>query len=252
MRWGGRAYNMDELEQIGAMGLDLAEINLLQGAELIYQPRDLLAASSRWNLSLLVHAHNEGDPCDVGRLGGAFYQEILHLLDLCREISSPLLTIHFWMDGRFIPREVMERKRPILWAMAQEGHKRGVQVCLENLSERPEDLAPLLDGCPELGLTLDIGHGQLLSYSNRAREFLGLWPHRIRHVHAHDNRGGDRVQDDLHLPVGAGVIDFPSIFRALVHAGYDETVTLEVPVDHLDASVKGLRRILEEVSPPHP
>jgi len=248
MRWGGRAYNMGDVERIGALGLDFAEINLLQGMKLIHEPGELLAASREWGLSYLVHAQNEGDPCDLERLGGPFYREILLLLDLCDFISSPLLTVHFWMDGRFIPAEVVERKRPILWAMAEEGFKRGVHVCVENLSERPEDLRPLLDGCPRLGLTLDIGHGQLLTRGNRSLEFLELWPHRIQHVHAHDNRGGDRVGDDLHLPIGAGVIDFTSIFRALVRARYEGTVTLEVPVEHLPSSVQSLRRIAEEAS----
>jgi sugar phosphate isomerase/epimerase len=245
MRLGGRAYKLEDVERIGAMGLAFAEINLLQGDELIYRPRELLAVAGRWNLRYLVHAHNEGDPRDVRRLEEAFFAEILRLLELSAEISATLLTVHFWMDQRFIPLEILERKRPILCDMARAGSRKGIQVCLENLSERAEDLRPVLEGCPELGLTLDIGHGQLFTRTNRALDILDRWPRRILHVHAHDNRGGNKVGDDLHLPIGEGIIDFSTVAGALRKAGYDGGITLEVPVDQLESSARRLQRMME-------
>jgi sugar phosphate isomerase/epimerase len=224
------------------------EINLLSGGDLVYRSRDLLDAARARGLRYLVHAPNEGKPTEVERLGSEFFREILRLLDACVEIHAPLLTAHFWMDGRFIPPEVAERKRAILWDMARAAAARGVQFCLENLSERPEDLEAALAGCPVLGLTLDIGHGQLLTDANRALDFVSRWPKRILHVHVHDNRGGHLVGDDLHLPIGEGVIDFETVFRALVRAGYGGTVTLEVPLEHLPASLERLRTILESLS----
>jgi sugar phosphate isomerase/epimerase len=128
--------------------------------------------------------------------------------------------------------------------MAQEGAKRAVQVCLENLSEGPDDLAPVIKGCPELGITADIGHGEILSDGNRALEIIQEWPDRIKHVHAHDNRGGNRVKDDLHLPIGEGRIDFSPIFRALIDGGYRGTVTIEVSSEHLPISIKRLQNIV--------
>ena len=47
-------------------------------------------------------------------------------------------------------------------------------------------------------------------------------------MHLHDNRGGQSKDDDLHLPIGAGTVDFPGIMASLVSAGYDGTLTLEV------------------------
>jgi sugar phosphate isomerase/epimerase len=245
VRFAGRAYKLEDLERIAALGLDCAEINLHEGGNLAYREKELLDAARRWNLRYLVHAPNEGRPTEVERLGGRFFQDILRLLDACTKIHASLLTVHFWMDGRFISRQVSDRKRAILWDMAREGQCRGVRVCMENLSERPEDLAPTLEGCPELSLTLDIGHGQLMSPGNRALDFIRMWPHRIGHVHAHDNRGGSLVGDDLHLPIGEGIIDFPTIMPALVRAGYDGTVTLEVPLIHMESSLGRLRRIIQ-------
>jgi sugar phosphate isomerase/epimerase len=50
------------------------------------------------------------------------------------------------------------------------------------------------------------------------------FPERLYHVHLHDNDG----RSDLHLPPGAGNIDWPGVIQALVDVGYDRTITLEV------------------------
>ena len=247
MRFGGRAYKIEDLEIIGSLGLDFAEINLLEKESWIYPLQDLQREAKRWGFTYLVHGPKEGNPCDLNRLAGSFFQEILRLCKTCRKLSAPLLTIHFWMDSRFIPEKVWDRKREILWAMAIEGLRTGVQLCLENLSERPEDIYPLLSGCPELGLTLDIGHAQIFSKRNMCFDFLELWPKRINHVHAHDNQGGEGLENDSHLPIGQGVIDFPSILRTLVESGYQETITLEVPHGHLESSFKQLKQIVDSL-----
>lgn len=110
-----------------------------------------------------------------------------------------------------------------------------------------EHLHSLLTGCSELALTLDIGHAQLLTDRNRSLDYLEQWPHRIRHVHAHDNRGGSKVEDDLHLPIGEGSIDFPSVLHALQKAAYSGTVTLEVPHEHLKASVHKFQHLMKSL-----
>ena len=245
MRFGGRAYQIEDVGRIGSLGLDFAEINLPEKESPLDQVQDWLREARRWDLAYLVHAPREGNPFDIQQLEKRFFPKILRLLDACYELSASLLTVHFWMDSRFIPEKIRDRKREILWAMAREGKQRGARLSLENLSEHPKDIQPLLMGCPELGLTLDIGHGQILCPQNTSLDFLELWPERIFHVHAHDNRGGNRVEDDLHLPIGEGTIDFLSIFRALVRAGYQETVTLEVPHSHLASSVRKLRDIVD-------
>jgi sugar phosphate isomerase/epimerase len=86
-------------------------------------------------------------------------------------------------------------------------------------------LGELLDPVPELGLHLDIGHANLRVPQNTTEEILAAYGSRLRHVHLHDNRGGN---DDLHLPLGAGNVDFQRAIRALKKCGYDGTITLEV------------------------
>jgi sugar phosphate isomerase/epimerase len=114
---------------------------------------------------------------------------------------------------------------------------------VENLSEQPADLGTAFGAIAALGLTLDIGHGQLLTARNTAHEFAASYPERIRHVHAHDNCGGGSPRDDLHLPIGQGTIDFTAILGCLKSCGFDGTITLEVKPDHLRAGSAILQRI---------
>lgn len=243
----GRAHNLQEVEAVARAGLKLVEINLLQGQEAMARLGELKDLAQRWGLDYLVHAPNEGDPRDIERLGGPFLDVIHGLLDGCLEIGAKLLTIHFWMDRRFIPQEVVRKKAGILAQMAREGARRGVKISLENLSEDGQDLSLALRESPGLGLTLDVGHGELMCESNRALELLERFPHRVSHVHLHDNMGGDLVGDDLHLPVGEGKIDFRAFLERLVRSGYNGAATLEVPVEGIKVSMERILGILEEI-----
>jgi sugar phosphate isomerase/epimerase len=77
-------------------------------------------------------------------------------------------------------------------------------------------------------MTLDLGHGELLTDTNTAYDFAGNYLEKIQHLHLHDNRGGNSPKDDLHLPLGEGIIDFASILPDLKAKGYQKTMTLEV------------------------
>jgi sugar phosphate isomerase/epimerase len=243
----GRAHEIQDVVVIAQAGLRLVEINLLQGEQAMARLGDLRDMARSWGLSYLVHAPNEGDPRDLRNLGGPFLDRILRLLEGCAEIGAGLLTVHFWMDRRFIPEPVVHQKARILARMVQEGARLGVRVSLENLSEESQDLLPALEESPGLGLTLDVGHGELMCSRNRALEILERFPDRVCHVHLHDNLGGDLVGDDLHLPVGEGRIDFRAFLEALLGSGYKGAATLEVPPEAIRVSRERVQEILEGI-----
>jgi sugar phosphate isomerase/epimerase len=121
-------------------------------------------------------------------------------------------------------------------------------ISLENLSETAEDLANILDAIPELGITLDVGHGQLLSPINTSFAIMDHLINHIRHLHFHDNRGGDGVDDDLHLPIGDGIVDFRGILTILSNKGYDHTLTLELENKDLIESRAKVRTLLNDIT----
>lgn len=91
-------------------------------------------------------------------------------------------------------------------------------------------------------MTLDIGHAQLLAEENTSFDFIKHLSHKIAHIHVHDNLGGTNVKDDLHLPLGEGVVDYPKIFSMLKDKGYDSTITMEVSPDHMP----GTKALIEQ------
>ena len=115
--------------------------------------------------------------------------------------------------------------------LAEDAAGRGIRLMVENLDRLfsgPDDLQPIFEKVPDAGFHLDIGHANLnlgLGEANRTGALLKAFGDRLAHVHVSDNRGGAA---DLHLPLGAGTIDWKGNIRLLKEAGWDGTVTLEV------------------------
>ncbi|MGH2747092.1 MAG: sugar phosphate isomerase/epimerase family protein [Actinomycetota bacterium] len=144
--------------------------------------------------------------------------------------------------------QVVKMNAEAIAELAEAGAGRGIRIMVENLDRTfstVEDLAPVLHAFDDLGFHLDVGHANLnlgKGGVNRTPELLDAFGDRLAHVHLSDNRGGG---DDLHLPLGAGLIDWKGMLGALKAHGYDGTITLEVfsrEREHLRTS----RRLLLE------
>ena len=117
--------------------------------------------------------------------------------------------------------------------MAQEC---GVRMCMENLPGFPfflghtaEELNYLLEGT-NLPVCFDIGHANT---TNQLDEIIEATEGRVMNIHIHDNNG----QQDQHLTVGDGNIDFKHVLKKL--SGYGgryviESKSFESAVDSQD------------------
>ena len=244
---GGRAYDLDDVERIAAAGLAFAELDLAWPITVRRWVPALLALRDKHDLFYLAHGPNETDPADLQGIEKIFVPQVMGLLPIAAELGIQVFTQHFWLEPRCLPPKVIERKIELLTALVGRARECGMTLCIENLSEHASHLRPAFECIPDLGLTLDIGHGQILAVPNAAFGLIEAFPGRIHHVHAHDNHGGKSVADDLHLPVGEGNVDFPAILSALRVAGYDGTFALEVPLSALRQSRKRLERMWAEV-----
>ncbi len=104
----------------------------------------------------------------------------------------------------------------------------GIQVLIENMDRTFNTVGRIqqvLSQMPQLGFHLDVGHANLTGEQNRSEEFLQAFHDRLAHVHFSDNFG---QREDLHLPLGAGNIDWKKIISTLKDYGYDGTITLEI------------------------
>lgn len=241
---GGRAHNLEEIREVCAQGYPFAEVSLLDPRETEEMLPELVRIKERTGISYLAHYPNEDDPFDVRVLRQRFFPRLTELFDLSAGLGISKGTIHFWMDARWAPPDLVAGKIELLGEVVARAREKGVTVCIENLSERVESFQKAFDAIPDLRMTLDIGHAQLLARRNTSFAFIRDAFERIAHVHVHDNRGGTSVKDDLHLAVGEGVIDYPGILSRLREKGYHSTITMEVVPADMNRTFDILNRYL--------
>ena len=225
---GGTARSPEDVASLYDLGLRFAEIPIGNPSKFLPLVPVYESLQKKFGLYYLCHGPKEGDPNDVEALNGVYLPKVLELFPVMQSLSMRLLTIHLWLDRRFVQKNALDSKLDILKRMVEKAAEYSITVCIENLSEEARDLEPAFHKIPALMMTLDLGHGELLCEKNRCAGFIEKFPERIQHVHLHDNRGGNSHTDDLHLPPGEGVIDFKGLFEALRRMDYDRTVTLEL------------------------
>lgn len=225
---GGRAHTFEEIHEVGKLGYPFAEISLYEPEKVEGGLEDLLEIKNRYSLFYLAHYPNEGNPVDMANLRTRFVPRMKKLFALSKTLGIDKGTFHFWLDERKIPSEVIQEKIAMISEMATSAGNLGIELCLENLSEPCRSFIPAFEQVPDLGMTLDIGHGQLLTERNTSFGFIEQCYDRIKHIHVHDNHGGMSYKDDQHLPLGRGLVNYPGIFSRLKEKGYHSTVTMEV------------------------
>ena len=242
---GGTARSSDDVIRLNELGLRFAEIPIIKPGQFLPRIGDYNALREELGIYYLCHGPREGDPNNTDTLENTYLPKLMHILSIMPQMKMRLLTIHLWLDPRFVAPEVIAYKIGFLKRVLQRAGDSDITLCIENLSENAEHMAPIFDALPSLNLTLDLGHAQLLWDQNTSFGFIEKFPDRIRHIHLHDNLGGDSNTDDLHLPVGKGAVDFEGIFRKLNQIGYDGTMTLELKPAEIKENLGSVKQLLK-------
>ena len=241
---GGTARSTEDVKRLHDLGLQFAEIPITHPRtfhSLLKAYKDL---KDRLPIYYLCHGPREGDPNDMRNLEEVYLPKIFQILPLMTELDMSLLTLHLWFDPRFVKEEVLTFKTSLLRYIIEKAADFEITVCLENLSETASHMAAPFTDLPHLNLTLDVGHAQLLTEVNTSYAFIERYPERIKHVHLHDNRGGDSYRDDLHLIPGEGIVDFEKVFQKLKAMDYDRTITLELIPSEIDKCLRPVKELL--------
>lgn len=102
----------------------------------------------------------------------------------------------------------------------------GIEIYMENMFDESPDvlaqLAELMTDTKEFGICLDYAHAALMP-EEPAEWFIQLAPH-IRHMHINDND----LQNDLHLPVGNGKLDWKLYQNMIEKYRLNPSVLIEV------------------------
>jgi sugar phosphate isomerase/epimerase len=233
---GAPVKSLDDIKRLRSAGFDFGEIAIANaGARRMWWESGIINGGMG-KFFLMAHGPLEDDPYDSTSLWNRYLPNLMATVDTLSRMSIHSLNIHFLMDSRFVSSIVLAEKRRALSELVNYAGKNSVSINLENLSETAEDIEPVWNEVPNLGITLDVGHANLYSAENKSISIIRKLGRSISHVHLHDNLGGDSPKDDLHLPIGEGNVDFGSILEALLETGYDRTITLEVKPEFQESS----------------
>lgn len=156
----------------------------------------------------------------------ASIREVINGLKAAHRMGFDTYTFHpgFWSPlGLLAEEEVKEAVKESVGRIDRVARERDIQVAMENMPDSHftmcENLSELLSYLEdtEIGVCFDIGHAHV---SNTLEEFLES-PSEFMNIHLHDNLG---EQDD-HLPIGDGAIDFEGLLSRL--NGYGGKLVIE-------------------------
>lgn len=241
---GGTARNPGDVVILHKLGLKFAEIPIYNSLQFKNNINEYLKMKEKTGLYFLCHGPREGDPNDIGSLERDYFPHVSEILEIMPIFNMSLLTLHLWMDRRFVKTMVVDFKIELLRKIINKAGEKKIVICLENLSENVHDLKVAFDALPLLNLTLDVGHAQLLRRENTSFAIIKQYPNRIKHIHLHDNCGGSTPEDDLHLPPGKGIVDFQNIFNSLRSIGYKRTATLELQPFEIKPCLRLVKELL--------
>jgi sugar phosphate isomerase/epimerase len=232
MNFPGRSV-AKEIHRIADDGFDFVDLTLEPPAAWLPDGRDTGRLLSDLGLGAVGHtAWHLPLASPFPELRSAAREHFLRAFDVFADAHIELVNVH--PDYRVPlhpPAQVRRTNAEAIATLQRDAAERGLRLMVENVDRMfstVEEMGVVLEGAPSAEFHLDVGHANLRlgpGEPNRTRMLLAAFGDRLAHVHVSDNRGGT---DDLHLPLGAGFVDWRAAVRALKDAGYDGTVTLEV------------------------
>jgi sugar phosphate isomerase/epimerase len=176
--------------------------------------------------------------------------EFRRCLNVFHEVGARWMNIHPGTAPMHERRFSIAQNLASLEELLETAREQQVGIMIENIPgafNSATQMGELFDPLPELGLHLDLGHTNLMTHVNTTNEIMAAYGQRLRHVHLHDNRGGNL---DLHLPLGAGNLNVADAVRTLKASHYEGTITLEVFASDPNLLLHSrdvLRRVWDEV-----
>jgi sugar phosphate isomerase/epimerase len=239
----------DEIAFMGEAQYEFVDLTIEGPNALNPDPERVLALLDRYNLFIVGHT----DPClpyayPLESIRKACFNELERCAGIFSSLGATIMNIHpCYFCPPAMKEDLVRLNVEALKPLAKMAHSHGLTLILENFRAPFDSVSTysrLLEDVPGLQIHLDIGHANL-GKDDGASFCTHLGKH-IRHVHFSDNRG----QEDEHMPLGMGNIDWEKAVSALKSIGYDETVTLEVFVSDRNASHQPLeasRRLVRDL-----
>ncbi len=155
-------------------------------------------------------------------------QRLTQALQAAARLGAHLMVVHPGYDRWRYPKLAAlwtEQAAATFTPLLKAAEPLDCRLALENIYEdTPATLTALVGllDSPWLGHCFDIGHWRLFGSTDQTEWLTAIAP-RLLHLHLHDNRG----QNDEHLPVGEGIIDYAPLMNLLNEKAPPPSITLE-------------------------
>jgi len=145
----------------------------------------------------------------------------------------------------FYPGEDWKQNKKTIELLDNHAKKLDIQIAIENLPKKygfimntPEDFKRFYAESPsnDIGIVLDTGHSNL---EGQTESFLRQLSEKILHIHISDNNG----EDDQHLGLGKGNIDWSLFAKILSEIKYRKTIMIET-VENVNESLNKIQKLL--------
>jgi sugar phosphate isomerase/epimerase len=145
----------------------------------------------------------------------------------------------------FYPGKEWIQNNESIRALHKTAEDYGVNIAFENLPQKygfimksPEEFSKFYKETKlnDIGIVLDVGHANLEGHTE---DFLRKLPDKIVEIHVSDNTG----ENDQHLGLGYGKIDWTRFAQTLKDIDYDKTLIIE-SVERVQESVQKLKQLL--------
>jgi sugar phosphate isomerase/epimerase len=224
----------DEITFMGETGYEFVDLTIEGPNAWSPDTQKVRALLDRYKLFIVGHT----DPClpyayPIESIRKACFNELRRCAGIFSSLGATIMNIHpCYYCPPVMKEDLVRLNVQALKPLAEMAGSHGLTLILENFKAPFDSVATysrLLEEVPGLQIHLDFGHANL--GKDDATSFCTQLGEHIRHVHFSDNHG----QEDEHMPLGMGNIDWEKAVSALKSIGYDETITIEVFVNDRSA-----------------
>lgn len=224
----------EALAKADEYGFDFVELLMdgrLERTNLEAEAGTFRSLAAEHDLDVLVHLPfrlDIGTPFEHVRKGSV--REVKAAVETASELGAEKGVVHA-TSGAWLPAWEESEVQPLVLesirTLDEFGRDHEFEICVENI---PSDFFDTTDFDrvfeeTDASMTLDTGHARIDGFESRAMaEFVAEHADRISHFHLNDTR----VQEDEHLPFGAGTLDFERILEPLVDREWTGTLSLDV------------------------
>ncbi len=229
-----------EIQRFGKEGFDFVELALEPPLAAVTKldPQALHRAANAMGVDLMLRSSeylpigNQHLQIDV-----AVRTALGETVELAGDAGVQLLTIPFSVDQQ--ERSFSDLQDYYIDLLGQLNDKAGagLSLALANSARNEREILLFIEifrHVPQIRLALDIGHANVNTPINLAREFLSepILSDRLSHVYVSENDGGS----DQHLPLGAVEqgMDWIAMNKMLRKNGYDGTISMDIRVTDND------------------